>query len=92
MVTFYVADEVEFFAVDCREVEANDMESAAESEAARIFDEDGVDTLRPVELIVATSREGADAHRVSVRRTVTIDDRVERSDPIDIPADEKEEA
>jgi hypothetical protein len=91
MPTFYIADEPEAFAYgNASEVAEPDIQSAAEDEAARLFDEEGVDPMRPVEVIVVTDSKGANTMRYSVSRHVEITHTIESETEIVVPLVEED--
>lgn len=73
MHTFYCHTETAYFAQDCTAVNAVSAPAAAEIFAGELFD-DGADWMRPVEVIVAETREGANAARFVVEREQIIRD------------------
>ncbi len=91
MPTFYVAAEAEGFKHECVEVKAHTMEWAAKEEASRLFDDNDVDQMRPVEVIVARTRDGEGAVRYSVSRVVTVEHHIEAEEEVDVTTEEDED-
>ena len=89
MLTFYCyTDDMYDFRVCAKEVEANDMEEAAETYGRRLFDTGDFDETRPIPVIVAETRGGLNAVRFNVSRHVEVRHEVAELGEVEIPADE----
>lgn len=87
MPKFYVIDayEVESFHTDHKVIESRSAEDAASDYAGEKFDDDGVEWMRPIDVVVAEDEHGKNAMRYTVQRRQKITDEVVKSVDITIP-------
>lgn len=84
---FYIAIEpADYVYGGVKVVEARDMESAAKDEACRMFDEEGCDQMRPVDVYVAKSARGAGCKRFTIRQRVEVTHDIDGEEDIDVAA------
>ena len=86
MSTFYLASEpTDYTYGHARELWAPSAAEAVRSEACRVFDEEGVDHHRPVDVLVAEDATGKTARRYSVRRRVEVRHEIASTEPVAVP-------
>lgn len=87
---YYISEsDISFTVGFCKEVASTTQKAAAIAEACRLFDDEGIDARRPVDVVVAADPDGRLATRYTIRQHIHIEHEVVRASEAEVlPADD----